>query len=135
MNGFETLTLKHFDRSQDHDQLAMLLRLQREEPLYLHQGFWVLTRYADVNAGLRDERLINREPELYRKDRSFLRAFRELINRNRDQYLRQWFLFADRPRHGDVRRTMKAEMNRQMPDLRRLFQSIADELLDELDCS
>ena len=135
MNGYETLTLKHFDRSQDPDQLAMLLRLQREEPLYLHQGFWVLTRYADVNAGLRDERLINREPELYRKDRSFLRAFRELINRNRDQYLRQWFLFADRPRHGDVRRTMKAEMKRQMPDLRRLFQSIADELLDELDCS
>lgn len=60
MNGYETLTLEHFDRSQDHDQLAMLLRLQREEPLYLHQGFWVLTRYADVNAGLRDERLINR---------------------------------------------------------------------------
>ncbi|MDG2122644.1 MAG: cytochrome P450 [Verrucomicrobiales bacterium] len=133
MSDYETLSLKHFDQSQDHDQLAMLLRLQREESLYLHQGFWVLTRYADVNAGLQDKRLVNRAPEPYRKNRPFVRAFRELINRNRDQNLRQWFIFADSPRHGDARRTMRAEFNRQMPDLRRLFQSIADELLEKID--
>ena len=133
MSDYETLSLKHFDRSQDHDQLAMLLRLQREESLYWHQGFWVLTRYADVNAALRDKRLINRAPEPYRKNRPFVRAIRKLINRNRDQYLKEWFPFADRPLHGDVRRTIRAELTRQMPDLRRLFQSIADELLEKID--
>ena len=135
MNDYETLTLEHFDRSKDPDQLAMLLRLQREESLHWHQGFWILTRYADVNAALRDKRLINRAPEPYRKHRPFVRALRGLINRYRDQYHKDWFFFADRPRHDDVRRTMRAEMNRQMPDLRRLFQSIADELLEKIDCT
>ena len=84
-------------------------------------------------SGTRDSSIARPEP--YRKHRPFVRALRGLINRYRDQYHKDWFFFADRPRHDDVRRTMKAEMNRQMPDLRRLFQSIADELLEKIDCT
>ena len=59
VTDYETLRLKHFDPSRDHVQLAMLHQLQRDSPLYWHNGVWVLTRHADVFAALRETRLVN----------------------------------------------------------------------------
>ena len=133
MIGFEDLTLEHFDRAKDHAQLAMPPRLRREESPHWHQGSWVLTRHVDVNESLRDRRLINRAPEPYRKDRPSLRALGKLDDRTPDQFHKHWSSFAERPVHADVRRAVRAESDRQMPGLERMFRSTADELLDEVD--
>ena len=135
MADYKTLVLNHIDPSRDHDQLAMLLQLQRDSPLHWHKGFWVLTRYADVNAALRDKRLVNRFPEPDRKGLPLVRELMKMIKRDRGHTKKYWFHYADPPYHADVRKLMKGELNRQMPDLRQLFQSIADELLERIDCN
>ena len=134
MTDYKTLTLNHVTSSLGHDQLAMLLQLQRDSPLHWHKGFWVLTRYADVKAALRDKRLVNRAPEPNRKDLPFARAILKMIKRDRGYDKKYWFHYADPPHHADVRKLMREELNRQIPDLRQLFQSIADELLEKIDC-
>ena len=83
VTDYEMLRLGHvlLEPSRDHDQLAMLLQLQRDRPLHWHKGFWVLTRYADVNAALRDKRLVNRISEPDRKGLPFVRAVMNIIKR------------------------------------------------------
>ncbi len=133
MNGCETLTLKYFDPSRDHAQLAMLHQLQRDSPLHWHNGVWVLTRYADVFAALRETRLVNRIAESDRKGLPFVRSIMKAIKGHREHDKKQWFHYADRSYHADVRTIMRDELTRQMPDLRQLFRSISDELLEKID--
>ena len=135
VTDYEMLTLGHLDPSRDHDQLAMLLQLQRDRPLHWHKGFWVLTRYADVNSALRDTRLVNRISEPDRKTLPFVRAVMKIIKRECKPAKKYWFHYADPPYHADVRKVMREELSRQMPDLRQLFHSIADELLEKVDCN
>ena len=135
MTDYETLRLDHCDPSRDHAQLAMLHQLQRDRPLHWHKGVWVLTRYADVFAALRDKRLVNRVPESDRKGLPFVRSIMKAIKRHREHDKKHWFHYADRPYHADVRRIMRDELTRQIPDLRQLFRSIADELLEKIDCN
>ena len=132
---YENLRLKHFDPSQDHVQLAMLHQLQRESPLYWHNGVWVLTRYADVFAALRENRLVNRAADSDYKDRSFVGKIMKVIKGHREHDKKHVFHYADRPYHADVRTIMREELTRQMPDLQQLFRSIADELLEKIDCN
>ena len=112
----------------------MLVRLQRESPLHWNEGIFILTRYADVFAALRDERLVNRIAESNSKGLPFVRSLMKAIKRHREYDKKQWFHYADRPYHADVRTIMRDELTRQMPDLRQLFRSIADELLEKIDC-
>ncbi len=130
----ETLTLNHMTSSLDHVQLAMLLKLQRDRPLHWHKGVWVLTRYADVKAALRDKRLVNRVPGPNRKDVPLVQTILKMLKGGRGYDKKHWFHYADSPYHADVRKLMREELNRQLPDLRQLFQSIADELLEKIDC-
>ena len=132
---YENLRLKHFDPSRDHVQLAMLHQLQRESPLYWHNGVWVLTRYADVFAALRENRLVNRAADSDYKDRSFVGKIMKVIKGHREHDKNHVFHYADRPYHADVRTIMRDELTRQMPDLQQLFRSIADELLEKIDCN
>ena len=132
---YENLRLKHFDPSRDHVQLAMLHQLQRESPLYWHNGVWVLTRYADVFAALRENRLVNRAADSDYKDRSFVGKIMKVIKGHREHDKKHVFHYADRPYHADVRTIMREELTRQMPDLQQLFRSIADELLEKIDCN
>ena len=134
VTDYETLRLDHLDPSRDHAQLAMLLRLQRDSPLYWHQGLWVLTRHADVFAALREERLVNRLADPDRKGLAFVRSIMKAIKGHREYDRKYWFHYMDGPYHADVRMIMKDELTRQMPDLRQLFRSIADELLEKIDC-
>src|SRR3954447_7726654 len=51
----------------DHDMAAVWRRLRAEEPVHRHPatdsgpGFWVITRYADVAAVLRDDEAFTSE--------------------------------------------------------------------------
>ena len=134
---YEDLRLDHWgcDPSRDHAQLAMLHQLQRDSPLYWHRGVWVLTRYADVFAALRETRLVNRVAESDRKGLPLVRFIMKAIKGHREHDKKQWFHYADRPYHADVRTIMREELTRQMPDLRQLFRSISDELLEKVDCN
>ncbi|MDG2125288.1 MAG: cytochrome P450 [Verrucomicrobiales bacterium] len=135
VTDYETLRLDHLVPSRDHAQLAMLHQLQRDRPLHWHKGVWVLTRYADVFAALRDKRLVHRVHESDRKGLPFVRSIMKAIKRHREHDKKHWFHYADRPYHADVRRIMRDELTRQIPDLRQLFRSIADELLEKIDCN
>jgi pimeloyl-[acyl-carrier protein] synthase len=132
---YKALSFDHCDASQDHNQLAMLLQLQRDRPLYRHKGYWLFTRYADVHAALRDKRLINRVYEPDREGGRLLRALKKIIRRDREPSKKYWFHYADPPYHADVRKLIREELTRQMPDLRQMFQSIADSLLEKVDCN
>lgn len=135
MTDHEPLKLKHLDSSRDHDQLAMLVRLQRESPLHWNEGIWLLTRHADVFTALREKRFGNRVFEPDSTALSFVGKIITLIKRDRQPDKKHWFHYADRPYHADVRTIMRDELTRQMPDLRQLFRSIADELLEKIDCN
>ena len=135
MTDHEPLKLKHLDSSRDHDQLAMLVRLQRESPLHWNEGIWLLTRHADVFTALREKRFVNRVFEPDSTALSFVAKIITLIKRDRQPDKKHWFHYADRPYHADVRTIMREELTRQMPDLRQLFRSISDELLEKVDCN
>ena len=135
VTDIEPLSLSHLDPSRDHEQLAILVRLQRESPLHWNEGIWVLTRHADVFTALREMRFVNRVFEPDSTALSFVGKIIKLIKRDRQSDKKHWFHYADRPYHADVRTIMRDELNRQMPDLRQLFRSIADELLEKIDCS
>ena len=94
-----------------------------------------MTRYADVFAALRETRLVNRVAESDRKGLPLVRSIMKAIKGHREHDKKQWFHYADRPYHADVRTIMREELTRQMPDLRQLFRSISDELLKKIDCN
>ena len=135
MTAYETLSLNQIDPHRNEAQLAILLQLQRDSPLHWHQGVWVLTRHADVSAALRENHLVNRSRDSDSTGQSFVRRIIKVIKRDRQPDKKHWFHYADRPYHADVRTIMRDELIRQMPDLRQLFRSIADELLEKIDCS
>ena len=135
MTDHAPLQLSHLDPGRDHDRLAALLRIQRESPLHWNEGAWLLTRHADVFAALRDDRLVNRVADPDSEGLSFVRRIMKAIKRDREHDKKHWFHYAERPYHADVRTIMRDELNRQMPDLRQLFRSIADDLLEKIDPS
>ncbi len=132
---YGALSLDHVNVLQDPEQLAMLLQLQRDRPLYKHKDFWLVTRHADVHAALRDKRLINRVYEPDREGGRLLRALKKIIWRDREPSKKYWFHYADAPYHADVRKLIREDLVRQMPDLRQMFESVANSLLEKVDCN
>ncbi|SDY85982.1 hypothetical protein SAMN05421504_107209 [Amycolatopsis xylanica] len=115
------------------DMYPALDRLRTEEPVHWSPELnsWVITRYADISAALRDPRLgsgsmtelIDRLPEA---DRARLRPLRDSIN--------LWMGGTDPAAHKRMQRVIKRYfMSRELMEaLRPRVQEITDELLDEL---
>lgn len=131
-------------RQLDPDTLAdpypLFHRLRAENPVRPAQGadapLWVLTRYADVAAALRDPRLsVNRDfgGRLARKyaalpepTRSRLTAMRALLNR--------WMVMSDPPAHTRLRGLAhRAFTTRTVAAMRERVQGIVDDLLGAIE--
>jgi cytochrome P450 len=106
----------------------MYARMRREHPVYRSsRGIWYLTRYADVDAALRDVRLS--------KDRERMRRWyaqrngTDAVGRLQERLGRS-MLHADPPDHTRLRKPVsKAFTARQVNGLRPRIEEIADELL------
>jgi cytochrome P450 len=110
------------------DPYPMYARMRREHPVYRSsRGIWYLTRYADVDAALRDVRLS--------KDRERMRRWyaqrngTDAVGRLQERLGRS-MLRADPPDHTRLRKPVsKAFTARQVNGLRPRIEKIADELL------
>jgi cytochrome P450 len=110
------------------DPYPMYARMRREHPVYRSsRGIWYLTRYADVDAALRDVRLS--------KDRERMRRWyaqrngTDAVGRLQERLGRS-MLHADPPDHTRLRKPVsKAFTARQVNGLRPRIEEIADELL------
>lgn len=115
------------------DPYAVYRRMRSEAPVYWSERFnaWVLTRYADVKAGLQDSRLnagqriaalIMRLPE------SGQSAMKPLHD-----HLTKWVVFTDPPDHTRLRTVVsKAFATHAIQRLRPKIQAIVDSLLDKV---
>ncbi|MFI0452326.1 cytochrome P450 [Actinomadura sp. 6N118] len=112
------------------DPYPVFERLRMEQPVFFHEptGQWVITRYEDVNALLRDRRLgrtylhvsgheeFGREPEA-----EFLKPFWDLV--------RAGMLDVEPPTHTRLRRLVsKAFTARMVEGLRPMVRRLAEEL-------
>jgi cytochrome P450 len=110
------------------DPYPMYARMRRKHPVYRSsRGIWYLTRYADVDAALRDVRLS--------KDRERMRRWyaqrngTDAVGRLQERLGRS-MLHADPPDHTRLRKPVsKAFTARQVNGLRPRIEEIADELL------
>ncbi|MBV8539294.1 MAG: cytochrome P450 [Pseudonocardiales bacterium] len=111
------------------DPYPLYERMRREHPVYRgSRGIWYLTRYADVDAALRDQRLSKDHARMRR--RHARRAGGEDLDRLRDRFGRS-MLHADPPDHTRLRRPAhKAFTVRRTEALRPRIEAIVDELLD-----
>ncbi|MGH3852216.1 MAG: cytochrome P450 [Pseudonocardiaceae bacterium] len=111
------------------DPYPLYERMRREHPVYRGpQGIWYLTRYADVDAALRDPRLS--------KDHARMRRWYarqpggENLDRLRDRFSRS-MLHADPPDHTRLRKLAnKAFTARRTESLRPRIETIVNELLE-----
>ena len=84
------------------DPYPLYSRLQREDPIHwdaAQQG-WLVTRYDDVVAGLRDPALSARA------DRSYLDVLPDTVRREAGvmrRHFESWMLFTDPPEHTRLR--------------------------------
>ncbi|HWR46400.1 MAG TPA: cytochrome P450 [Pseudonocardiaceae bacterium] len=111
------------------DPYPLYERMRREHPVYRSsQGIWYLTRYADVDAALRDLRL---SKDHGRMQRWYARQTGgENLDRLRDRFGRS-MLHADPPDHTRLRKLAnKAFTARRTEGLRPRIGAIVDELLD-----
>ena len=93
-------------------------------------GVWLVTRYADVLAGLHDARLSSQRSHtltaaLPREVQSEFAAFNEIFSR--------WMLFLDPPEHSRIRRLLNKEftphmIQRMRPRIERVVNSLLDEV-------
>ncbi|MGH8929382.1 MAG: cytochrome P450 [Egibacteraceae bacterium] len=111
------------------DPYPLYARMRREHPVYRScRGVWYLTRYADVDAALRDPRLSKDQERMRRW--SARHAGAEDVARLRERFGRS-MLHADPPDHTRLRKLVsKAFTARRMHDLRPRIEAITDELLD-----
>jgi cytochrome P450 len=104
-------------------------RLRREYPVYRSsRGVWYLTRYADVDAALRDPRL-SKDQERMRRWHARQTGTGD-VARLRERFGRS-MLHADPPDHTRLRKlASKAFTAQRIRDLRLRVEAVTDELLD-----
>jgi cytochrome P450 len=105
-------------------------RLLREAPVHFSEPWkaWVVTRHADVNAGLRDMRLSSVRTGLFSQGVPE-EVVRKLAPLGRN--LASWLLFHDAPSHTRLRSLInKAFTPRMVLALRPRIQALVEELLD-----
>ena len=115
------------------DPYRPLAELREREPVYWDEGLkaWLLTRYADVHAAFRDQRLSADRITTYYRD--------HLGDEGRKRFqptydiLSRWAVFNDPPVHTRLRRLVhKAFTPRVVADLEPRINAIVDDLLDDL---
>jgi cytochrome P450 len=112
------------------DPYPYLHRLRRDDPVHWDEvlGGWVLTRYDDVMAAFRDERLSSDRISAFYEQR--LSTERREILAPTYQNLSRWMVFNDPPEHTRLRRLVhKAFTPRIVDQLRPRIQQLVDELL------
>jgi len=109
---------------------AMYKRLRSEDPFHRAMGTWVLTRYRDVAAVLRDRRFSSM-------------LFPEMVKRNKpdmgdlgqdpiEAFVAKAIVFTENPDHARLRQLVNPAFNPQAIQLERpLIERIADELLQQ----
>ncbi len=127
--GFDEITRQMATPEFHEDPYPLYERMRREHPVYRSsKGIWYLTRYADVDAALRDPRL---SKDHARMRRWYVRqSGSEDLGRLRDRFGRS-MLHADPPEHTRLRKLAnKAFTARQTEALRPRIEAIVDDLLD-----
>lgn len=103
--GAPAIDLLDQDLFADHEPWEVFERLQREAPVYFHpepggRGFWALTKYADVQAVLRD-------PKTFSSEVGGAAMIDDLPEDVLDA--RRNFLEFDPPKHGRYRRLISTQ--------------------------
>ena len=126
----ETINFDFRDPEYRKNPYPALARLRRQAPVYQSPlGFWLITRYDQVNA-------LNRDPRLGRDLRqwsmySFLRPF--LADSALEQCAEQWMFLLDPPAHTRLRQLFaRAFTPKVVEQLRPRITAIANELLDQV---
>jgi cytochrome P450 len=122
-----------FDPELRSDPFPRFRALREQHPIVWDDsvpgGVWVVSRYADVNRGLRDPRLSGDRMPLFRlvlRDTDDARAF--------DDSMQRWLLNLEAPRHTKLRALVsKAFGPRIVEALRPRIAAIANELLDAVE--
>lgn len=127
----ETIQFDFRDPAYGQNPYPILAMLRRQAPVYQSPfGFWLMTRYEDVNA-------LNRDPRLGRDLRqwhgyTFLRPY--LAESNLERCVEQWMFSLDPPAHTRIRQFFaRAFTPKVVEQLRPRITTIAQNLLDELD--
>ncbi|MBV8543042.1 MAG: cytochrome P450 [Pseudonocardiales bacterium] len=128
--GFDEVILALATPECRQDPYRLYARMRREDPVYRSsQGIWYLTRYADVEAALRDLRLSNDGERMTRAlaaRQGAPQRFSRLTRR-----LGRVMTTTDPPDHARLRRLVsKAFTARRVQGLRPRLQAIVDGLLD-----
>ncbi len=105
VGGTPAIDLLDQDLFADHEPWEVFDRLQREAPVYFHRepdgrGFWALTKYADVQAVLRD-------PKTFSSEVGGAAMIDDLPEDVLDA--RRNFLEFDPPKHGRYRRLISTQ--------------------------
>lgn len=114
------------------DPYPVLRRLQTEDPVHWSEilGGWVLTRYADVRAGLADPRLSADRISPFVSHPS-ARATPEVKELGR--FVGMWAVFIDPPRHTRLRGLLNTVFtSREVERLRPLIEELVNALLDRV---
>lgn len=114
------------------DPYPVLRRLQTEDPVHRSEilGGWVLTRYADVRAGLADPRLSADRISPFMSHPS-VRAKPEVKELGR--FVGMWAVFTDPPRHTRLRGLLnRAFTSREVERLRPRIEELVNTLLDRV---
>lgn len=120
-------TFNPLDEKFIKDPYSRYELLREKDPVHRSStGFWVVTRYDDVSAGLMDARLSNRPA-----------PFATVGHRNRDRYLAarvagRLIAFKDPPEHTSPRKFIAKSFVAHLKDKEPLIGGIARELLAEM---
>ena len=108
-----------------------LHRLRSLDPVHYSSllGVWVLTRYSDISAALRDPRLSAAARNWKGYERFFLRP--QLESNPLDEMYKRWMLQIDAPDHTRLRALVSTAFTpRAVAHMRGRIRSIVDSLLD-----
>ncbi|MGH3941027.1 MAG: cytochrome P450 [Pseudonocardiaceae bacterium] len=128
--SFDEITREMMTPEFRQDPYALWARLRREYPIYRSpEGVWYVTRYADVDAALRDLRL---SKDRKRMRRWFAQAGTEELGRSQAQErLGLSMLHTDPPDHTRLRKLVNVAFTaRRVQGLRPRIETMVDELLD-----
>ncbi len=109
------------------DPYPFFQRLREEDPVHWCEpmNLWLVTRYDDVLAGLRDPRLSSNRMSMYTQalDDNLRRRVQGLLS-----HLSHWLLVTDPPDHGRLRRLInQAFTPRMLQELRPRIEKLAAE--------
>ncbi len=121
-----------FTRERLQDPYPLLHRLRMEDPVHWCEPMklWLVTRYDDVFAGLRDPRLSSNRTEMYAQalPPELKRKVQPLLD-----HLSKWLQLTDDPDHGRLRKLVNQAFSpKVLSSLRPRMESLTSEFLERL---